>query len=83
MNTEDNNDTESSSDEDEHDLLMQPPIKKANAETDMDSYASDDINDGLVYHLPRRLLNSTCDTSLLDKRNKQKSVQCTQPPNRK
>ena len=39
MNTEDNSDTERSSDEDDHDLVMLPPIEKANAETDMDSDA--------------------------------------------
>ena len=75
MKTEDNSDMESSSDEDDHDLAMLPPIGKANAETDMDSDPSDD---GLVHHLPRRLLNSTCDLSLLDKGNKQKYVQYTQ-----
>ena len=82
MNTEDNSDIDSSSDEDDHDLAMLLPIEKANAETDMDSDASDDMNDGLVHHLPRRLPNST-DSSLLDKGNKQKSVQRTQPPNKK
>ena len=49
----------------------------------MDSDASDDMNNGLVHHLPRHLLNSTCDSSLLDKANKQKSVQRTLPPNKK
>ena len=83
MNTEDNSDIESSSDEDDHDLPMLLPIEKANAETDMDSDASDDMDDGLIHHLPRRLLNSTCDSSLLNKRNKQKSVQRIQPPNKK
>ena len=39
MNTEDNSDIESSSDEDDHDLAMLPPIEKANAETEMDSDA--------------------------------------------
>ena len=82
MNTEDNSDIESFSDEDDHDLAMLSPIEKANAETDMDSDASDDMNDGLLHHLPRRLLNSTCDSSLHDKGNKQKSVQCTQPANK-
>ena len=48
-------------------------LQKANAGTNMDSDASDDMNDGLVYHLPRRLLNSTCDSSLLDNENKQNS----------
>ena len=38
MNTEDNSVIESSSDEDDHDLAMLPPIEKANnAETDIDS----------------------------------------------
>ena len=76
-NTEDNSDIESSSNEDDHDLAILPPIEKLNAETDMDDDASDDMNDGLVHHLPRRLLNSTCDSSLLDKGNKQKSIQRT------
>ena len=40
----------------------------------MDHDASNDMNDGFVYHLPRRLIDSTCDSSLLDKGNKQKSV---------
>ena len=55
MNTEDNSDIESSSDEDDHDLAMLPPTEKANAETDMDSDASDDMNDDLVHCLTRRL----------------------------
>ena len=82
MNTDDNSDIDSFSDEDDHDLAMLLPIEKANAETDMDSDASDDMNDVLVHHLPRRLANST-DSSLLDKGNKQKSMQRTQPPNKK
>ena len=83
INTEDNSDIESSSDEDNHDLDMLPPIEKANSETDMNSDAPDNMNDGLAHHSPRRLLNSICDSSLLDKGNKQKSVQRTQPPNTK
>ena len=77
MNTEDNSDVESSSDEYDHDLAKLPLIEKANAETDVDSDTSDDMDDGLVQHLPRRLLNSTCYSSLLDNGNKQKSVQRT------
>ena len=68
MNIEDNSDIESSSDEDDHDLAMLPPIEKANAETDTDSDASDDMNDGFVHHLPRGLLNSTCDSICLTKK---------------
>ena len=83
MNTEDNSDIESSLDKDDHNLAILPPIKKSNNETDRDSDASDEMYDGLVHHLPRYLLNSTCDSSLLDKGNKQKSVQQIQPPNKK
>ena len=82
MSTEDNRDIETSTDEDDHDLAMVPPVEKVNAETDMDSDAWYDMSDGLVHHLPRRLVNSTFDWSLLDKGNKQKSVQPTQPPNK-
>ena len=65
MNTEDNSDRESSSEEDDHDLAMLDdhdldrlhPIKKVNADTDMDSDASDGMNYDLLHHLPRRLLN--------------------------
>ena len=64
-------------------MMLLPPIDKANTETDMDSVASDDMNDGLVHHFPRRLLNSTCESSLLDTGKKQKYVQRTQPPNKK
>ena len=64
-------------------MALPPPIEKVNAETDMDSNASYDINDGLVHHLPRHLLNSKCDSSLLDKGTKQKSVQRTQTLNKK
>ena len=58
-------------------------ILKSNAETDMDIDASDDMNYGCVHHLPRGLLNSACDSSFLDKGNKQKSVQSTQHLNKK
>ena len=80
MNIENKSDKKSFSDEDDHDLAMLPPIETADAGTDMDCDASDDMNDGLIPHLPRPLLNSTCDSSLLHKGNKQKSVQHTQPP---
>ena len=64
-------------------FLCSAPIEKANAEADMDSDTSDDINDSLVHQLPRRFLNTTYDSSLIDKENKQKSVQRTQPSNKK
>ena len=62
---------------------MLPPIEKSIAEPDMDSEAPDDMNDGLVHHLRRSLLNSTCDSSLLHRGNKQKTVQRTQHQNKK
>ena len=51
MNTEDNSDIEISLDEEDSELAMLPPIEKVNAETDMDSDALDDMNNGLVHHL--------------------------------
>ena len=54
-----------------------------NAYTNMHSDASDDMNDVLVQDLPECLLASTCDLNLSGKGNKQKSVQCTQPANKK
>ena len=47
MNIENKSDKKSFSDEDDHDLAMLPPIETANAGTDMDCDASDDMNDGL------------------------------------
>ena len=70
MNTEYKSDIGHSLDEDDNDLVMLSPIEKSDVETDMDSDASDDLNDGLVHHLPRRVLNSTCDSSLFEKGNK-------------
>ena len=61
LNTEDNSDIESFSNEDDQGLAMLPPIENANAETDINCDALVDTNDGLVHYLPRRLLNSTCD----------------------
>ena len=45
INTEDNSDIESSSDKEDHDLALLPPIERENTETDMDSDASDDMNE--------------------------------------
>ena len=83
LNTEDNSNIESFLDEDDHDLARLSSIDKANGEIDMGIDATDDMNDDLIHHLPRHLLNSTCDLSLLDKGNKQKFVQPTQLPNKK
>ena len=44
---------------------MFPPVERHDAVTDCDSDASDNMIDGLVHHLPRRLLNSQCVTNML------------------
>ena len=46
-------------------VIMFPPVEQHDAVTDCDIDASDDMNDGLVDHLPRRLLNSHCETNML------------------
>ena len=51
IDTGDNIHVETSSDKDDHDLAMLPPTEKANVETDMESDASDGMNDGHVQHL--------------------------------
>ena len=51
-NTEDNSNIESSSDEDDHDLVRLPSIDKTNGEIDMGIDATDDMNDDLIRHLP-------------------------------
>ena len=67
LNTEDRRDIASSSDESDQDLAIPPVTEKGNVETDKESDPSDDMNDGLVHHFPRCLLNSTYDSRLLDK----------------
>ena len=53
------------SDEEDGKVIMFPPVEQHDAVTDCDSDASDDMNDGLVHHLPRRLQNSHCETNML------------------
>ena len=53
------------SDDDEMTLAIILPLKKACVDSDRDSDASDDLNEGLTHHLPRRLLNSICSTNIL------------------
>ena len=44
---------------------MLPPTEKPTAQSDEDSEASDDMNEGQIFHMPRRLLNSACTSTLL------------------
>ena len=48
-------------------LAMLPPRENADALSDQDSDASDDMNEGLVHHFTRRLLNSACSCNILDR----------------
>ena len=66
MNTEDNSSRESSSDEDDHNLVMFSPTEKANAETDIESYACDDNEWWSCTPCAKELINSTCDSSLTE-----------------
>ena len=53
------------SDDDEMTLAIISPLEKACVDSDRDSDASDDLNEGLTHYLPRRLLNSICSTNIL------------------
>ena len=44
------------SEEVEFEVTILPPTVRADAETDCDSDASDDQNEGLIHHLPRHLI---------------------------
>ena len=63
--TNDDEDLDVDSDE-EQELILLPPIERPEADTDCDSDASDDENEGLVHHLPARLLSAPCSTNMLD-----------------
>ena len=51
----DDDDLASFEDDEEPKLILFPPIKCAEYETDCDSDTSDDFNEGLVHHIPRRI----------------------------
>ena len=44
----------------EEEIVMLPPIERAEAKTDCNSDISDDENEGLAHHMPRRLLTVPC-----------------------
>ena len=49
--------------DEEEEIVILPPIERAEAETDCDSDISDDENEGLAHHMPRRLLTAPCSTN--------------------
>ena len=76
------------SDDDEMTLAIILPLEKACVDSDRDSDASDDLNEGLTHHFPRRLLNSIFSTNILSYNSKlsHKSEQESQheaPPTKK
>ena len=48
-------DSSNADSDEEEEIVILPPIERAEAETDCDSDISDDENEGLVHHTPRRL----------------------------
>ena len=46
--------------EKKEEIVISPPIEQAEAETDCDNDISDDKNEGLAQHMPRRLLTAPC-----------------------
>ena len=60
-------DTEIDSQNEELTLAIVPPFEKDDTQFDQDSDASDDLNQGLTHHLPRRLLHSKCCLNVFDK----------------
>ena len=60
-------DTEIDLENEELILAMVSPFEKADTQSDQDSNASDNLNERLTHHLPRRLLNSKCCLNVFDK----------------
>ena len=47
----------------EEEIVTLPPTERADAETDYNSDISEDENEGLAHHIPRRLLTAPCSTN--------------------
>ena len=47
----------------EEEIVILPPIERAETETDCDSDISDDKNEGLAHHMPHCLLTAPCPTN--------------------
>ena len=58
------------SDAEETALVMIPPLERASTQSDQDSDASDDLNEGHAYHLPKRLLNSACSLNIVENKSR-------------
>ena len=53
--------------DEEEEIVILPPIERAEAETDCDSDISDDQNEGLAYHIPHCLLIALAQQTLSNK----------------
>ena len=49
--------------DEEEEIVILPPIERAEAKTDCDSDISDDENEGLAHHMSHRLLTAPCSTN--------------------
>ena len=49
--------------DEEEEIVIFPPIERAEAETDCSSDISDDENERLAHYMPRRLLTAPCSTN--------------------
>ena len=60
--------------DEEEEIMILPPIEKAEAKTGCDSDIWDDENEGLAHHMPHRLLTAPCSTNTV-KQNLDESIQ--------
>ena len=60
----------------EEEIVISPPIQRVEAKTDCNSDISDDENEGVAHHMPRRLLVAPCSTNTV-KQNLDESDQTT------
>ena len=49
--------------DEEEEIVILPPIERAQAETDCNSDISNNENEGLAHHMPRCLLTAHCSTN--------------------
>ena len=58
------------SDAEETTLVMIRPLERASTQSDQDSDASDDLNEGHAYPLPKHLLNSACSLNIAENKSR-------------
>ena len=73
--------------DEEKEIVILSPIERAETETDCDSDISDDENEGLANHMPRRLMTASCSTNTVKQNLDETNQTCDdesyeQPPKR-